>query len=366
MPSTHTIPRKTMSADDDYDNDDFEAYEDDFDDHSQPQPKSINDNVKPGVKGEAMKPTNSMNDIIRSMQNENMAALSKRQEIDNIDDSKESKSDSKPKESKSLTNRFIKKMNSSNILDDEDDVIVSHSNQGRPTTASKRIKKYGGSLGLSSAGTLTLDPRYRRLSKLQEIGVLDLQEEKFSHANILPSTLYDLYNRQLRSQQPLIKQVGAPNDLETRDIEIGTEEIAMVDKELQFSYGDDTTFFDVIQAIKESKSSQDKKSRVQDVLLQSKGQSVVSSAFGNESTDEIFNGAGSKLADFLQKSSALIESLLDESDDFLSHIVSDRSKGNTNKGNLFEGGVFQDDVKWRFLGETIGYLCLFYRLHCDS
>jgi hypothetical protein len=43
--------------------------------------------------------------------------------------------------------------------------------------------------------------------------------------------------------------------VETRDVDVTTEEIFMKDKGMQFTYGDDTQLFDIIRAVKERREA---------------------------------------------------------------------------------------------------------------
>lgn len=99
-----------------------------------------------------------------------------------------------------------------------------------------------------------MDSRGKRLSKIFASGVLDMQEEKFSQLNINPTTPYELYLRQLRSNNSSIKQIGVPNENNTRTIEVNTDDIVTADKEVQFSYGDDTLLFNIMRVVNERKS----------------------------------------------------------------------------------------------------------------
>jgi hypothetical protein len=117
-----------------------------------------------------------------------------------------------------------------------------------------RAKKFSSGVAISLNQSLQgMDSRGKRLSKIFASGVLDMQEEKFSQLNINPTTPYELYLRQLRSNNSSIKQIGVPNENNTRTIEVNTDDIPTADKEVQFSYGDDTLLFNIMRVISERK-----------------------------------------------------------------------------------------------------------------
>ena len=118
-----------------------------------------------------------------------------------------------------------------------------------------RAKKFSSGATMSINQSLQgMDSRGKRLSKIFASGVLDMQEEKFSQLNINPTTPYELYLRQLRSNNSSIKQIGVPNENNTRTIEVNTDDIVTADKEVQFSYGDDTLLFNIMRVVNERKS----------------------------------------------------------------------------------------------------------------
>jgi hypothetical protein len=346
MASKATGQGKAVVVEDDYENDEFDAYEEDFEDDPKPvtkssiqsKPSSKSDNANINDDKMKMDGKNSMNDVLQSLANENSATMEGKLTDQRLN------ADAKKPEMK-LSAKTAAKVSANVNNDDKVDY--------QPTTASKRESKYRGSMSLSMEGSLTLDPRYRRLTKLTSSGVLDMQEEKFLHANILPTTKHDLYNRQIRSQNPTIRQTGVPGDLEMRDIEVGTDEIVQVDKEMQFCYGDDTTFFNVIKTINESKQpSKENKAKLHDILLQNQPQ--ISRKATDDSVDTVI-GKGSQLLDFLQKSSRVMEHLIDESSEYYGHLDKKSAhQESKSRDSLFSKGIFQEESSWQALGHQAG------------
>jgi hypothetical protein len=71
----------------------------------------------------------------------------------------------------------------------------SSPSENRPAAAgapSRVGKKSTGLMGFSKTNTMTLGPRLKRLQRLRESGVLDMQEEKALVFNIMPSTPFEV------------------------------------------------------------------------------------------------------------------------------------------------------------------------------
>lgn len=320
---------------DEYADEEFEAYEEDFEVESpMVSPKksnsiSVNDKNKYTIQQSEVKP------------------------LTNVKDMKYNVLD-KP----NLTKSEVKQASENNIED-----------QSKYTNQSNDSKKYGSSMMFSSSNNLSLDPRYRRLQRLVSSEVLDLQEEKFVHMNIHPTTVFEVYTRQLRTINPKIRQSGCPNDLEVRDVEISTEIVNTSEKGIQFSNGDDTTFLNLIDAVKRSKSSAvtisncdsitgNLSESVQDILFQHKISEGVSRR-DNELSE------GSKLLDFLQKSSNVIETLMKENIEFNSNDSTSKPAGGASQSNIQE--FFDFDQKWKYIGQSQSKSQLQYILkfaHC--
>ncbi len=160
-------------------------------------------------------------------------------------------------------------------------------------------------MGASIAKSIT-DPRVVRIQRVRASGVLNLQMEKFTNVNIIPSTRYELYMQQLRKAESSIKQIGTPLDLDARDVEINTEDVFMVNEEVQYCYGDDTLLYQLMDTIASSKRSSSMKhhTSVQQLLLANKG------SLSDNPSEEMdnFQMTGT-LSLFLQKSSLIFDGL---------------------------------------------------------
>lgn len=170
------------------------------------------------------------------------------------------------------------------------------------------------------------DPRSVRVNKILDSGVMDLQVEKFTQLNIAPTTKYDLYHHELRSLPPTIKQIGVPVDLEQREMETNTEEITMVDSGMQFSYGDDTALYMAIENIKNKDGKNTSKASLEkrDIAASSTGDAT-------------------KLTSFLQRTSYLFDTLLNERNN-----KEDEGKRDTDDNNRY--ALFDREVEWLRLG----------------
>ena len=185
--------------------------------------------------------------------------------------------------------------------------------------------KYSGKFfsSISLGDSIGMNSHLRRLAAIHNSKVLDLQEERFNQLNILPTTVVDLYYRQLKGSATLvsktsvtesetstasstmIRQIGICTREETRDVEVNTEDIDVADKEMQFSYGnDDTYFLNILRSI-QSKGKQNGPSKSGS---SSKAVEKASIAVGDASK---YSGI-SKLSTFLHKSSLLCELVLEE------------------------------------------------------
>jgi hypothetical protein len=184
-----------------------------------------------------------------------------------------------------------------------------------------------------------------------------MQEEKFSIFNLMPCTPYELYLRHLKHPSAEVKQIGVPSEEERRDMEVGTDEIIMVDKELQVCYGDDTALLNIMKAIKERKgrprkidsSSETGKSKSKkQQAVQTKAayeESLLEAAnVKTQSSNEGGSGGGysSKLSTFLQRSSLLCETILDES----VQRREEKIKGNKDASKSKSKSIFEQENPW--------------------
>jgi len=185
------------------------------------------------------------------------------------------------------------------------------------------------------------DPRFFRVQKIRDSNVMDLAIDKSTQLNILPRTKYEMYQSILRQlPEPPIKQMGVPISLEKRDMEINTDEITMVDKEMQFCYGDDTALFNTINDIRR-KNDHTGNHRVATNYVESV------TSFDGDSFESNVRGAA-KLTAFLNYSTHLFESSLPVASGSEEKSSERSSSSSASKGNIFT--VFAPDSNWITLG----------------
>lgn len=137
--------------------------------------------------------------------------------------------------------------------------------------------------------------------------------EKFTIVNISPSSRYDLYIQHIRKPDSSIKQVGTPNDMDSREIEVNTEELLTENKEVQFCYDDDTLMYQLMDAVviskrQTTKSKDYQHSSVRKLLQENQTRKYMEYGEDTESVDH-FQMAG-RLSSFLQKSTLIFDALL--------------------------------------------------------
>ena len=110
----------------------------------------------------------------------------------------------------------------------------------------------------SSLARSIADPRAVRVQRVLKSGVLNLQLEKFTHLNLSSTAPYDFYISELHTGQGNIRQIGVPQDAEFREVEVRTEEITKRDQAIQFSYSDDTQFFETLDRIRNRRRLEEK------------------------------------------------------------------------------------------------------------
>ena len=185
-------------------------------------------------------------------------------------------------------------------------------------------------MSLSTTGDTSADPRARRLAKLRDQKIFDLTEEKFIQLNILPGTSYDLYNRLLRAQPSTIRQIGMPLEQENRDVEVMTDDIIMVDREMQFCHGDDTGLLNVMKSIAQRKAA--------------KKAGIESSSNTNQSMSSLTaTNSNTRLSSFLQQASQVCVALLEEKR------IRKEDLNSTSK--IKSESIFLPDDKWVIAGQ---------------
>eukprot|EP01041_Mallomonas_annulata_P007201 gene7201-14683_t len=269
---------------------------------------------------------------------------------------------SPPKQSSSSTRNNSEEKSSKSSKNTSSTNDTSSSSSTSQAT-SKRGKKYA-SVNLSTAGDVSADPRAKRLFKLRKLNIFDLHEEKFvNQLNIPPGTQHDMYLRLIRSNNPPIKQIGIPLGDNTRETEMQTDDIVMVDKEMQFCYGDDTALWNIMRVAK-SRIEEDKKStsrstssRRSMTLLEEAFQhnKIYSNNNSNSNTNKIENtdqnnSSSVHLSSFLEKSSQLCISLLEEHKLRRDEI---KNKNKNDTSNKSQSQIFATEHSWEFLADDL-------------
>ena len=76
--------------------------------------------------------------------------------------------------------------------DPSSDIMKQSDQKAAPVSTIPARKKTGGLMGFTKSSSMTQGPRMKRLLRLRESGVLDMQEDKAVVLNILPLTPYDV------------------------------------------------------------------------------------------------------------------------------------------------------------------------------
>jgi len=169
----------------------------------------------------------------------------------------------------------------------------------------RRVKKFSSTDISFGKFCPSNDPRRKRLSRLFQCNIIDLNEDKSTILNLAPSTLNEVYNRLIRSQNPTIRQSGIPNDDMNRTTEMNTDDVVTSDKEVQFCYGDDTLLLRMTEIIDSKKINGLGSNRKISNIFQE-----LSTFFMEDRIpDKLHN---SRLSDFLKRSSVVCDSLLRE------------------------------------------------------
>ena len=134
-----------------------------------------------------------------------------------------------------------------------------------------------------------------RIKALHEQHILEMNTESFLQLNILPCSTYEHYQRKLFTTDATIRQVAVPAEATSRDVDMNTDVIEMVDKEMQFCYDDDTALLNTIDAIRKKKRS---------------GEALAAPTLSEP--EDISHEATTTLATFLQRTGGLMEALLSD------------------------------------------------------
>jgi hypothetical protein len=231
--------------------------------------------------------------------------------------------------------------------------------------ASTRVKKYD-SMQISFTQSIT-DTRGARIRKLLDSGLLDMQMQRVTIWNVPPTTPYDFYINNLRSSTSNIKQVGVPMDLEKRDMSTETEPIDTADKGLQFTYGDDTEFYDLLQEVKDSREHHGKGNRVDggggknneikqgrsgaadsDSAVNNDG--VESASSSSSSNNSSFDIGATRLTSFLQRASFLCEAVLQDQEINTNGKAAAASLDVESKTKKSDNQIFDSSSEWKQFG----------------
>lgn len=227
--------------------------------------------------------------------------------------------------------------------------------------ASTRVKKYD-SMQISFTQSIT-DSRGARVRKLLDSGLLDMQMQRVTIWNVPPTTPYDFYINNLRSSTSNVKQVGVPMDLEKRDMSTETEPIDTADKGLQFTYGDDTDFYDLLQEVKDSREHHGKGNRTDggggknnEIKQGRSGATDSDSTVNNDgvestsSNNSSFVIGATRLTSFLQRASFLCEAVLQDQEINTNGKASAASLEVESKKKKSDNQIFDSSSEWKQFG----------------
>jgi hypothetical protein len=215
-------------------------------------------------------------------------------------------------------------------------------------SSGSRAKQFDN-VQMSLSSIRMTDPRGIRVQKLLDSKVMELQLEKATIMNVLPSTPYELYQRNLRLPTSNVRQMGVPVESEKRDMEVNTDVIDTATKSVQFSYGDDTVFYRTLDEIRRKKGLQTQdggnKSRAD---REAKSISDASDGgFNSQPSDGHSSTFGAtRLATFLQRASRLCEHVLDQQSESKE---SEDSKSTANSGAA-KFSIFDSAKDWVVMG----------------
>jgi hypothetical protein len=183
-------------------------------------------------------------------------------------------------------------------------------------STSSRAKQFDN-VQMSLSNIRMTDPRGLRVQRLLASSVMELSVEKSTILNVLPSTPYELYMRNLRLPTAEVRQIGVPVEQDKRDMEINTDVIETSNKSVQFSYGDDTAFYRILDDVRRKKVTSNSASSNSDAKSGPDDGTEEHSArqFAEHSAASAAGGGATRLATFLQRASRLCEHVLDSARD---------------------------------------------------
>lgn len=170
-------------------------------------------------------------------------------------------------------------------------------------------------------------------------GVLNLQLEKHTLYNALPTDPYDFYIQALRSPSSTVRQVGVPMDVELCDTEINTDEISVLDKAIQHCYEDDGPFFSLLENYRKNKNS------VRESISLAKENTKTFHISSDQQMEEIDSFKVNKLTNFLQRAVSVFETV------FRTGSSKDGNIETSSKVRSLEDKLFSNEIKWITLGK---------------
>jgi hypothetical protein len=219
-------------------------------------------------------------------------------------------------------------------------------------SSGSRAKQFDN-VQMSLSSVRMTDPRGIRMQKLLDSGVMELQFEKATIMNVLPSTPYELYQRNLRLPTANVRQIGVPVESEKRDMEVNTDVIDTASKSVQFSYGDDTTFYRTLEEIRRKKglSTQgggNKSHSDRETKSISDAPDGGYGGFNSQPSDSHSSSTfgATRLATFLQRASRLCEHVLDQQSESKE---SEDTKSTANSGAA-RFSIFDSAKGWVVMG----------------
>lgn len=189
---------------------------------------------------------------------------------------------------------------------------VSSSTSGSNHASTSARSKQFDNVQMSLSSIRMTDPRGLRVQRLLASGVMELAVEKATILNTPPSTPYELYMRNLRLPNAEIRQIGVPVEQDKRDMEINTDIIETSNKGVQFSYGDDTAFYRVLEDVRRRRATRNGRSATdRDAKNIPDDEESSASQFQDQTSALAAGGGATRLATFLQRASRLCEHVLD-------------------------------------------------------
>jgi hypothetical protein len=216
--------------------------------------------------------------------------------------------------------------------------------------------------GMVDFSTFNVGPS-ARIEKLLASGVMELADSGRSILNLVPCTQMELYHRALLGgKDASIHQKSISRHDDLRDNEMNTEGPEMLDKEMQFTYGDDTDLINAMNAIATRKQQlSEGKTPEGSLMEQLREMNLDTSPSSSSAIDNALDAlsdldktpststssGGDRLGTFLQRASTVCEMLLDE-EDREARREADRNSGAVPGSTFFDSR--QSDQGWRALG----------------